>query len=300
MPEKPAPRLGRGLSALIPPQGAPAPRPTPSAPASDSGVQEIALADIQTNPRQPRTEFEDAALEELADSIKAHGVLQPVMVRPRGGGRYELVAGERRYRASRIAGRTHIPAVVRALTDEESLTVALIENIQREDLNPMEAARGYKQLLDEYGLTQTELGRQIGKKQSTISNAMRLLNLPAEMQDSIADGRLTEAHGKVLLSIADPRKRRDVWQDALAMQWSVKQTEEQAALAELLTSGAKARIKPSRATPARDIHWDDLLARVRDAFHLKVAVKTRPNGGGTLLLDFSSPEEIEGVLDRLK
>ncbi len=129
------------------------------------------------------------------------------MVRPRGGGRYELIAGERRFRAAQQAGLTQIPAVVREMTDEESLTVALIENIQREDLNAMEAARGYKQLLDQFGLTQAELARQIGKSPSTIAYALSLLRLPPEMQESIARGEISMDHGKVLLSVASPERR---------------------------------------------------------------------------------------------
>ncbi len=226
-------RLGRGLSSLIPPSAksavtpptAPAEAPvlessapSPSAPASDAPapaaaaedmVQQIAVGKIIANTYQPRSEFDQAALEELTASVLAHGVLQPVMVRPRGGGRYELIAGERRFRAARQAGLTQIPAVVRKMTDEESLTVALIENIQREDLNAMEAARGYRQLLDQFGLTQVELARQLGKSQSTVAYALSLLRLPAEMQDSIASGQLSMEHGKVLLSVpASDRRMR--------------------------------------------------------------------------------------------
>ena len=221
--EKPPTRLGRGLAALIPPSAAAVPSPLAppelgaggASPLPRKGTSEIALADIVPNPNQPRTVFNQSAIDELAASIRTHGVLQPVMVRPRAGGRYEIVAGERRYRAALEAGLKRIPAVVRSLTDEESLTVALIENIQREDLNPIEAARAYKQLMDDYGLTQTQLGEQIGKQQSTISNTMRLLRLSPEMQESIASGSLSLEHGKTLLGVEDAATRKILWRDFL-------------------------------------------------------------------------------------
>ena len=298
-------RLGRGLSALIPPMApahpaapvgayaAPAPAPTPE------GVQEIALAAIVTNPHQPRTTFDEAAIADLTESVKRHGVLQPVMVRPRGGGRYELVAGERRYRAAKDAGLTRIPVVVRSLTDEESLTVALIENIQREDLNPIEAARAYRQLMEDFGLTQTQLGEQIGKKQSTISNAMRLLELPSEIQESIAVGQITMEHGKVLLSATDKEKQWEIWQEAMTLSYSVKQTQKEVDFANFLSPLKKKGV--TRKAPAQnDLHWDDLLHRVRLALSMKVSVKHKSKGGGTLMIEFSSPEDVEAVLDKLQ
>ncbi len=300
--DKAAPRLGRGLSALIPPQGlslgaAVVPRPAPPDAPPAAGVQEIALADIQANEWQPRTQFDAAAIDELAASIKAHGVLQPVMVRPHDNGRYELVAGERRFRASERAGLKTIPAVVRSLTNEESLTVALIENIQREDLNPMEAARGYKQLVEEFGLTQTQLGQQIGKKQSTISNTMRLLTLAGGIQDSISDGRITEAHGRALLLVKDERKRQRLWRQVIEQGYSVKRTEEQA---EIINGevGPPRRVGPESSP--RDVHWSHLADRLRQALMMKVALKPGKGRGGTLLIEFADVEALEGVLDRLQ
>ena len=298
-PEKTPSRLGRGLSALIPPTApavpafsttTPAARPTPGP--TPEGVQEIALADIAANPHQPRTVFNETAIDELTASIKLHGVLQPVMVRPRGGGRYEIVAGERRFRAAERAELKRIPAVVRSLTDEEALTVALIENIQREDLNPIEAARGYKQLMEEYGLTQVKLGEQIGKKQSTISNAMRLLLLPVDMQDSICDGRIGVEHGKELLGIPDPRKRRDVWEDILTMKMNRDDAREHARLARFLS-------KPGAAAH-KDSDWVKLEERLRVAIGSKVEFKPAKSGGGAIIIKFADNDELEGVLEKLK
>jgi ParB family chromosome partitioning protein len=216
-----------------------------------------------------------------------------VMVRPRGGGHYELVAGERRFRAAQQAGLTRIPAVVRSLTDEESLTVALIENIQREDLNPIEAARGYKQLMEDFGLTQTQLGQQIGKKQSTISNVMGLLKLPAEIQDSIADGRLSMEHGKILLSVDNPVERLVVWRDFLDLGMSRNEAREHAKAAQTLTSRAPAK-------PAQDLHWKDLEDRFKRAFAMKVDLRPGRRGGGTLTVRFSQTEDLEHILEKLQ
>jgi ParB family chromosome partitioning protein len=298
-PEKTTPRLGRGLAALIPPQGISVPlsRPTlpsevPSAISSLAvGIQQIALSDIQANTWQPRIAFDESALDELAASIKVHGVLQPVMVRPRGGGRYELVAGERRFRASERAGLTSIPAVVHSFTDEESLTVALIENIQREDLNPMEAARGYKQLIEEFGLTQTQLGQQIGKKQSTISNVIRLLKLPSEMQESIADGRLSMEHGKTLLGVEDPAIRQTLWRDFLDLNMNRSDAREHASAAQISTSRPRRNVK--------DPNWLDLEDRLKRAFGMKVALSSSNGKSGTLMIKFSNSESLESLLEKL-
>ena len=235
---------------------------TPALPASpdlasagpDDGVQQIAIDRIIANTYQPRSEFDQAALEELTVSIQAHGVLQPVMVRPRGGGRFELIAGERRYRAARQAGLTRIPAVVRQMTDEESLTVALIENIQREDLNAMEAARGYKQLLDQFGLTQVELARQLGKSQSTVAYALSLLRLSPEMQDSISSGQLSMEHGKVLLSVPSSDRRHALWSTILSQNLSVVEARRRSLQEPDVASKRRTPIVVEDAEPVEDIH----------------------------------------------
>ncbi|MEO7715547.1 MAG: ParB/RepB/Spo0J family partition protein [Capsulimonas sp.] len=300
-------RLGRGLSSLIPPSARPAAPPaeesvkpvevkeskTPDNP--QDTVQRLAVTSIKANTFQPRDSFDDTALEDLANSISAHGILQPIMVRASGKNKYELVAGERRFRAAKRAGLEFVPAIVRELTDEESLTVALIENIQREDLNAIEAAKGYRQLLDQFGLTQTELARQLGKAQPTIANALRLLKLDLEMQVSISDGQMTEEHGKALLSVQDPDQRVKLWEKVIANQLSVAETRR---LALKITQNGE--IEETPPTPARDVHWIALEDRLRSAFGMKVALRPSPKGGGTLTIDFSDPEEVEGILDRIR
>ncbi len=304
-------RLGRGLSSLIPPsakapvaerpvraESAPAVSPAPS----ETDVRLIPLEKIVANAYQPRTEFDEAALQELADSVGVHGVLQPVMVRPRGGGRFELIAGERRFRAAQIASLAQIPAVVRAMTDEESLTVALIENIQREDLNAMEAARGYRQLLDQFGLTQTELARQIGKSQSTVAYALSLLKLSPEMQESISTGKLSMEHGKVLLSVASSERRLSLWQEMTEKGLSVVESRRRA------LEDPSATASPRRAgsasfvvnvSPDGNVHTKAMEDRLRSALGLKVTIRDGREGRGEVVVNFSNADELETIIDRI-
>ena len=314
-------RLGRGLSALIPPSAkiAVTPRPEeapaakmPALPASpapaepeviagtDDGVQQIAIDKIIANTYQPRSEFDQAALEELTASVQAHGVLQPIMVRPRGGGRFELIAGERRYRAARQAGLTRIPAVIRQMTDEESLTVALIENIQREDLNAMEAARGYRQLLDQFGLTQAELARQLGKSQSTVAYALSLLRLSSEMQDSISSGQLTMEHGKVLLSVPSSERRHALWSQMLSEGLTVVESRRRALdVPTAPTRAARTAEAVEDTEPVEDVHLKAIEDRLRSALGLRVSIRNGRNGRGTVTVDFSDMNELETVIDRI-
>jgi ParB family chromosome partitioning protein len=292
----PAPksRLGRGLSALIPATSTPIDVPEPFI---GEVPQELPISSIVPNSFQPRTEFEPASLEELTQSILTHGVLQPILVRPVVPGRYELIAGERRFRASEAAGLRTIPAIVRDMTDEESLTVALIENIQREDLNAIEAARGYRQLIEQFGLTQSNLAKQIGKAQPTIANALRLLKLAPEIQESISAGQITEEHGKALLSIADEEQRLFVWRMVVQRQLSVAETRR---LAFEASSASPSESTPKRGPVQKDVHWNALEDRLRSAFGMKIGLRPSSTGGGTLTIQFSDPEEIEGILERLQ
>ena len=295
------PRLGRGLSALIPGGGAqhayetPAPVAPPAESAPILGVQTLSIAQIVPNTLQPRTIFSQEALQELADSITEHGVLQPVLVRPTEGG-YELIAGERRFRAAQLAGLTRIPAIVRESDDEESLAIALIENVQREDLNAIEAARGYRQLLDRFGLTQSELARQIGKAQPTIANALRLLRLPEPVQDSIAAGKITEEHGKAILSLPDEELRIKLWQMIVLKGLTVADTRK-TAISMMRASDTKEN--EASQIPARDIHWIALEDRLRSALGYKIGLRPAAKGGATLTIELSSTDDIDDILDRL-
>lgn len=320
-------RLGRGLSSLIPPSAkasvaAPPPAPAqhhpdqrkpgemvflspPASPAEEeAGIQQVLIEKIVTNAYQPRTEFDEAALAELTESVLVHGVLQPIMVRPRGGGRYELIAGERRFRAAQQAGLTKIPAVIREMTDEESLTVALIENIQREDLNAMEAARGYRQLLDQFGMTQAELARQIGKSPSTIAYALSLLKLSPEMQESISSGKLSMEHGKVLLSVASSERRLSLWQDMLTEGLSMVESrrraaEDPAAPMWLRPGKSAAAAKTGANASAEDVHNKAMEDRLRSALGLKVTIRHRAEGGGDVTISYANWDEMETIIDRI-
>jgi len=296
-PDKP--RLGRGLASLIPgglPQQPIEPKANATSDDSVDGVRSIAVSQIVPNTLQPRTVFNEDALQELADSIREHGVLQAILVRPRLGGGYELIAGERRFRAAQIAGLDRVPAVVRQTSDEDALAIALIENIQREDLNAIEAARGYRQLLDRFGLTQSDLARQIGKAQPTIANSLRLLRLPEPIQDSIAVGKITEEHGKALLSLADDDARIKLWQQILQRGMTVADTRRAAIEMSRTPTSAAVVAKPA---PQRDVHWASIEDRLRGALGYKIGLKPAPKGGATLTIELSSAEDIEDILDRL-
>src|SRR5438552_10921375 len=213
--------LGRGLGALLSSS-------TPSSPALESptsNVQELPIGSIVANPRQPRKAFDDNTLRDLAQSLKRSGVLQPVIVR-RHGQQFQIVVGERRWRAASMAGMSHIPAVVREATDAETLELALVENLLREDLNPMEEAEAYQRLLAEFDWTQEDLGERVGKDRSSVANCLRLLKLPELIQDDLRAGRLTMGHARALLSLTAPADQLKLRDEILAHSWSVRATEE--------------------------------------------------------------------------
>jgi ParB family transcriptional regulator, chromosome partitioning protein len=224
--------IGRGLAAILPPS-----------PEQHESLQQIPAALIDPNPRQPRTTFDDEHLDELAESIRKRGVLQPVLVRPLPGGRYELVAGERRLRAAKLAGLERVPALVRSTEENERLELALIENMAREDLNPIDAARACAALVDELGLSKEEVGRRVGRSRAAISNMVRLLELPDEVLQMLESGALSEGHGRAILQVRDRNGQRALARRARDQALSVRKTE---ALARDSDSG---KDTPARARP---------------------------------------------------
>lgn len=264
--------LGRGLDALIP----------RAAPATD--VPEIPLDRIARNPHQPRNRFDEAETAELATSIELHGVLQPIVVRATADGGYELIAGERRLRAARIAGLTHIPAVVRESADGEQLELALVENVQRQDLNAIEEAAAYRELIDRFALSHEDVARKVGKSRVAISNALRLLDLTAETRDAIADGRISEGHGRALAALTVPELQRAALLIVIERHLSVRQTEE------------LVRRKRDSATTRRSgpLSGDlaDLEAQLRGLLATRVGI-VRTRRGGRLVIDFYSDEELD-------
>jgi ParB family chromosome partitioning protein len=265
--------LGRGLDALIPSS------------TDERGVLEIPVDRIERNPDQPRTAFDEEQLGELAASIAVHGVIQPVIVRTRADGAYQLIAGERRLRAARLAGLETVPAVVRDTPEgESSLELALIENLQREDLNPIETALAYRELIDRFGLTHEAVARQVGKSRVAVSNALRLLDLAAETREAIVDGRISEGHGRALAAITIPALQRAVLQVVLVRGLNVRQTEE---LVRRKREEAPAR---ERAVLSPDLA--DLEAQLRGVLATKVGI-VRTRRGGRLVIDFYSDEELD-------
>lgn len=264
--------LGRGLDALIP----------RAAPASD--IPEIPIERIARNPHQPRNHFDDAETAELAASIELHGVLQPIVVRATADGGYELIAGERRLRAARIAGLTHIPAVVRESADGEQLELALVENLQRQDLNAIEEAAAYRELIDRFALSHEEVARRVGKSRVAISNALRLLDLTPETREAIADGRITEGHGRALAALTVPELQRAALLIVIERHLSVRQTEE--LVRRKRDSGASRRSGPISGDLA------DLETQLRGLLATRVGI-VRTRRGGRLVIDFYSDEELD-------
>ncbi|HET6381330.1 MAG TPA: ParB/RepB/Spo0J family partition protein [candidate division Zixibacteria bacterium] len=266
--------LGRGLDALIPRAE------------EAGGTLRVPIDRIHRNPHQPRSDFSDEALNELAASIAAHGVLQPIVVRAALDGGYELIAGERRLRAARMAGLAEIPAVVRDSSTDQLLALALVENVQREDLNPIEQATAYRELIHRFGLSHEEVARQVGKSRVAVSNALRLLDLAPETRQAIVDGRITEGHGRALAALTVPELQRAVLQVVLERGLSVRQTEE-------LVRRKRETVRETRRAPLSE-DLADLEAQLRGILATKVGI-VRTRRGGRLVIDFYSDEELDRI-----
>jgi ParB family chromosome partitioning protein len=283
--------LGRGLSALIP--SAPAAPPAAAPPsAAESGTRQPAELDIDLlapNPRQPRLEIDEARLEELAQSIRTHGVIQPILAR-RVGDRHEIVAGERRWRAAQRAGLLKVPVVYREVADEKLLEIALVENIQREDLNPLEEARAYRRLVDELHLSQEAIANAVGKDRATIANYLRLLNLPAEVQAEVAAAELSMGHARALLGLADESAQRRLAREAIRRRLSVREVEN------LVRRENAPKVEPA----ARRVDPNTRAAEERLKLALGTRVRiTRRGSGGRIEVDFASEDELQRLFLRL-
>jgi ParB family chromosome partitioning protein len=271
--------LGRGLTSLIPQRAH-----------ADGAVLDIALSRISANPYQPRKHWDDADLADLAASIREHGVLQPVLVSETIDG-FQLIAGERRVRASRLAGLERIPALVRQLADHDQLEIALVENVQRADLDPIDEATAYRQLIDEFGMTQERVSERVGKARATVANSLRLLDLHADVQSAIADGRLSAGHGRAIGGLpasSQPQAARTVMTAGL----SVRQAEE---LVRRLREP-----KPAAATP--DPRLDPDLERVEERLRQHLGTKvslSRSRSGGRIVIEYYSDEELGRLFERL-
>ncbi len=269
--------LGRGLQSLIP-VGSPG--------GGRDEIEEIPLPLVSPNPYQPRRVFDDSTLEELAESVKAKGLLQPVLVRRLGDGGYELIAGERRWRAAKLAGLKKIPAIVRPATDAEAVEMALIENLQRKDLNPMEAARAFQRLMKEFGLTQEVVARQLGKERSSIANTVRLLSLQSEVQAWIEGEQLTLGHAKVLLGVSDPHHQVHLGRRTVTERLSVRDLER-------LVRPPHHADRPRHPRKGRFNEVEERLKRRLGTQVRLIEGKT----GGKIVIDYYSAADLERVID---
>ena len=271
-------RLGRGLADII------ASGPQQGAPSQNFVV--LRIDQIRPGRLQPRTTINDAALEELKASIKKSGVIEPILVRPVAHGTYELVAGERRLRASQAVGATEIPAIIKTLTDQEALELSLVENIQRENLNPIEEAKGYQRLLDEFGYTQEAVAGAVGKDRATVTNLLRLLSLPEEIQQGVRDSAVTMGHARALLSVPDRGKQLELFKQVQTEQLSVRQTER--------LVGSWAGLKRRRARRG-DPQLSGLEDELRRVLGTKVTLTARKKGG-RLVIEYFSQEDLTRLL----
>ncbi len=286
------PALGRGLSALIP-NTPPPPVREQAAQLERPRAQELDIDLLVPNPRQPRLQMDEAKLEELAQSIRANGVIQPIVVR-RAGNQYEIVAGERRWRASQRAGLLKVPVAVKEIPDDKLLEVALIENIQRENLTPIEEAQAYRRLTDELGMSQEDIARQVGKDRATVSNYMRLLRLPAEVRTALNEGALAMGHARALLSLTDDTSQRRVGRDVIARGLSVRDTEALVKRELEATPGDKAAPEPPKIDPNTRAAEDQLKL----ALGTRVRI-IRKGKRGRIEIDFTSEDELQRIFELL-
>lgn len=274
--------LGKGLDAIFAENGTEE---------SNRSAEELKLSDLEPNRGQPRKDFDDETLAELADSISQHGILQPLLVRPIFGGGYQIVAGERRWRAARMAGLTTVPAIIRELDDEQVMEIALIENLQREDLSPLEEAMGYQSLMDSYDMTQEEVAKIVGKSRSAVANVLRLLKLPEEVQALIRSGQVSAGHGRALLSFPDDAEKIAVAKRVIEEDLSVREVER---LAQKANEVPKKKDVKSRGIP--------YFNEVELSLHDYLGRKVRVNGDekkGTLQIEFYGQEDLSELIRKL-
>lgn len=282
--------LGRGLGALLPPGV-----PTALAP----GVREVEIDRIDPNPRQPRHKINPKEVRELADSIKEHGMIQPLIVTPAASStadelHFQLIAGERRWAASKLAGLERVPVIVRGATPQEMLELALVENIQRADLNPLEEASAYKQLVEDFGLTQEQVATKVGKDRVTVANALRLLKLPKDIQAAIADEKISEGHARAILTVLDEKQQKRLLRSVTELGLSVRETEE---AARRWNEKSKKR-KPKSTEHELPAGTRALEEDLRKALGTKVQV-FRSRQGGKIVVHFYSEEELEAIYEKI-
>ncbi|HSD09697.1 MAG TPA: ParB/RepB/Spo0J family partition protein [Candidatus Binatia bacterium] len=270
--------LGRGFGALI-----------PQAPPPKAAERTVPLEQITPNPWQPRVHFDEARIREMAESIREHGIIEPLVVRPRAGG-YELIAGERRLRAARLAGLESVPVAIREMSDRDVLEVTLIENLQREDLSPLEEAAAYVRLMEEFGATQDDVARRVGRSRPAVANTIRLLQLPEAVREELRAGRLSAGHARALLAIDSPVEQTALARDAIRLGLSVRQLEARIRL----------RLQPStRKRASRDLHVADVEKQLMRSLGTRVRLQGR-GSRGRIVIEFYSPAELQRLVERLR
>ena len=294
--------LGRGLSALLDDSDLSSPSKNTFNPVSEteqkpasSNIGHINISAIATNPYQPRTEFDQVALNELADSIRIQGLIQPITVRQAEGNTYQLISGERRLRASKLAGLTEIPAYIRLANDQQMLEMALIENIQRENLNAIEVALSFQRMLEECNLKQEQLGERVGKNRSTVTNYLRLLKLPPAIQISIRDQKISMGHARALISVEETEKQLFIHQEIIDKGLSVRKVEE------LVRSINSLQLKPKSEKQAAGVSFEyqKLQKDLASRFATKVKLKVGENGKGAIEIPFVSDDDLSRILELL-
>ncbi len=276
--------LGKGLDALIPSLSV----------GENDKVVDVPLNRLRANPYQPRHSFDEEGLRELAESIRQHGVIQPIIVRSVLKG-YEIIAGERRTRASALAGRTNIPAVVREFTDQQVMEIALIENVQRENLNAMEIAVAYQSLMDEFKMTQEDLSVKVGKSRSHIANFLRLLTLPEEVKDFVSRGTLSMGHAKAIVGLKNPSIQIELAEQAIREGWSVRDLEEA-----VQEAGNKAKNKAKNKLKRRDPYIENVEESLREHFKTSVKIKPGSQEKGKIELSYYNQQDLQRLLDLLQ
>ncbi len=279
--------LGRGMAAVF----------EDNTTKSKDSISKARLTDIEPNKNQPRKKFDDAEIQALADSILEHGVIQPIIVRPLPDERYQIVAGERRWRACKMAGLTEIPIIVRELTDADTAKIALIENIQRSDLNPVEEAAAYKQLIDQFGMTQDEVAKMVGKSRSVIANSVRLLNLPDEIQDMLKNDRLSVGHAKALVGVDDIDFMIEMARKAADGLLTVRNIEKLVSDHEFLSDYQK--IDFSEKTRKDNNYYTEMELALADQLKRKVKISVGNDGKGTISIDFFDKNDLEEISNAL-
>lgn len=302
--------LGRGLSALIPENRFESAGGEPETREAVDGVRRISIGQVEPNPYQPRTVFDPEKMADLVDSIREHGILQPVLLRQTGVDRYQLVAGERRFRAAEKAGLTTVPAIVRECSDREQLEMAVVENLQREDINVMEAARAYRRLIAEFEMTQDTVSQRVGKSRSAVANVLRLLRLPEEIQDSLEQGEITEGHARALMMAEFSEAIVHTWHEARKKQLNVRATENLARRAREAVAGGRpdAAAGPKRAAEAHVNDAPDATAdpneaavadRLQQALGAKVTIRHAAGESGRIEIEFYSQQDLERLAEML-